>query len=147
MSTMSGPARPPEAATLAERQAALVRALVAGAAVPAGFDADAVGAAANALLSKRADEVARRFPLLVHACDGEFTTAFTGWARDNPKMTTAADASAFAAAAGIDWTAEPRRGKWRQRLARALDLAVPMSGGLPGALRSRRPHDAPRATR
>ncbi|WP_217441208.1 hypothetical protein [Nocardia barduliensis] len=147
MSTMSGPARPPDAATLAERQAALVRALVTGAAVPAGFDADAVAAAANALLSKRAGEVARRFPLLVHACDGRFTTAFTSWARDNPKTTTAGDAAAFAAAAGIDWSAAPHRGRWRVLLARALDLAVPTSRGLRGALRSRRPRDAPRARR
>ncbi|WP_280259711.1 hypothetical protein [Nocardia abscessus] len=143
MSAVSGPG----AAPLAERQAALVRALVAGAPVPAGFDAEAVGAAANALLSKRAGEIARRFPLLVHACDGDFTTAFTIWARENPKTTTSADAAAFAAATGIDWSAAPRRGRWRQRLAKTLSSAFPTSGGLRHALRSRRPHDAPRATR
>ncbi|WP_174372070.1 hypothetical protein [Nocardia pneumoniae] len=119
MSTVSGPT-PQGAASLAERQAALVRALVAGAAVPVGFDADAVGAAADAVLSKRAGEVARRFPLLVHACDGDFTAAFTAWARHHPKTTTPADAAVFAAATGIDWSAAPRRGRWRQRLATAL---------------------------
>ncbi|MGY2126293.1 hypothetical protein ACW9HJ_33020 [Nocardia gipuzkoensis] len=143
MNTVPGPG----AAPLAERQAALVRALVAGAAVPAGFDADAVGAAANALLFKRAGEVAGRFPLLVHACDGDFTSTFTTWARKNPKTTTSADAAAFAAATGIDWSAAPRRGGWRRRLATALYSAFPTSGGLRPALRSRRPHDAPRATR
>ncbi|MGK8557618.1 hypothetical protein [Nocardia gipuzkoensis] len=99
--SVSGPTQPPGATTLAERQAALVRALVTGAAVPAGFDADAVGAAADAVLSKRAGEVARRFPLLVHACDGDFTAAFRTWAREHPKTTTPADAAAFAAATGI----------------------------------------------
>ncbi|MGY2030504.1 hypothetical protein [Nocardia gipuzkoensis] len=143
MSAVPGPGTAP----LAERQAALVRALVAGAAVPAGFDADAVGAAANALLFKRAGEIARRFPLLVHACDGDFTTAFTTWARDNPKTTTSADAAAFAAATGIDWSPAPRRGRWRQRLANALSSAFSTSDRRRHAPRSRRPHDAPRATR
>ncbi|MFE7741330.1 hypothetical protein [Nocardia sp. NPDC057455] len=119
MSSPSGRARATDRPTLAERQAALVRALVAGGAVPAGFDADAVGAAADALLSKRAEEVARRFPLLVHACDGDFTARFTAWARAHPKTTTSADAAAFAAAAGIDWRAAPRpreRPRWSRRL-------------------------------
>ncbi|MBF6301028.1 hypothetical protein IU459_26290 [Nocardia amamiensis] len=120
MSTLSGPTQPPGAGTLAERQAALVRALVVGAAAPAGFDADAVGAAADAVLSKRAGEVARRFPSLAHACDGDFTAAFTTWAREHPKTTTPADAAAFAAAKGIDWSTAPRRGRWRQRRAAAL---------------------------
>jgi hypothetical protein len=109
----------PEHPTLAERQAALVRALVAGTAVPAGFDVDAIGAAADALLYKRAGEVARRFPLLAHACEGDFTARFTAWARTHPKTTTSADAAAFAAAAGIDWNAAPRRRektRWWHRL-------------------------------
>ncbi|MEU2037071.1 hypothetical protein [Nocardia niwae] len=109
MTTGSGPARPPDHATLAERQAALVRALVAGAAIPAGFDVDAVAAAAEALLHKRAREAAHRFPLLVRACDGDFPARFTAWAREHPKTTTSADAAAFAAAEGIDWIAAPRR--------------------------------------
>ncbi|MEV6257865.1 hypothetical protein AB0L97_31880 [Nocardia sp. NPDC051911] len=109
MSAASRPARPPDDATLAQRQAALVRALVAGATVPPGFDAEAVGAAAEALLRKRAGEVARRFPLLVHACEGDFTARFTAWARNHPKTTTSADAAAFATATGLDWRAAPRR--------------------------------------
>ncbi|MGV9720336.1 hypothetical protein [Nocardia beijingensis] len=114
MSDASGPARPPDGATLAQRQAALVRALVAGAAVPPGFDAEAVGAAADALLRKRAGEVARRFPLLAHACHGDFTARFTAWARNHPKTTTSADAAAFASATGIDWPSTPH-GRARRR--------------------------------
>ncbi|MFE9579366.1 hypothetical protein ACFYO1_23475 [Nocardia sp. NPDC006044] len=91
----------PETDALAERQAALVRALVAGSPVPDGFDADAVAAAARALLHKRAGEVARRFPLLVHACGNDFTARFVAWAADRPKTTTAADATAFAEHAGL----------------------------------------------
>ncbi|MFI9405389.1 hypothetical protein [Nocardia sp. NPDC052316] len=86
---------------LAERQAALVRALVAGSPVPDGFDSAAVAAAARALLRKRAGEVARRFPLLAHACGADFTARFVAWAADKPKTSTASDATAFAAYAGI----------------------------------------------
>ncbi|WP_433660515.1 hypothetical protein ACQPW1_47640 [Nocardia sp. CA-128927] len=90
-----------DADTLTDRQAALVRALVAGSPVPDGFDTDAVTAAARALLHKRAAEVARRFPLLAHACN-DFTTRFTAWAANNPKTSTTSDATAFAEYAGID---------------------------------------------
>ncbi|WP_107653342.1 hypothetical protein [Nocardia suismassiliense] len=95
--------QPPEADTvlLAERQAALVRALVAGSPVPDGFDTEAVAATARALLRKRADEVARRFPLLVHACGADFTARFIAWAADKSKTSTASDATAFAEHAGI----------------------------------------------
>ncbi|MEU7142043.1 hypothetical protein ABZ942_21510 [Nocardia sp. NPDC046473] len=100
--------RPPEAHSrgsdadvLAERQAALVRALVAGSPVPHGFDTEAVAAAARALLHKRAGEVARRCPLLVHACGEDFTERFIAWAADKPKTSTASDATAFAEYAGI----------------------------------------------
>ncbi|MEV6068085.1 hypothetical protein AB0L82_16160 [Nocardia sp. NPDC052001] len=100
--------------TLAERQAALVRALVAGAATPPGFDAGDISAAAHALLHKRAEEVAHRFPVLAHNCGPEFTARFMAWARTRPKVGTAADAAAFAAELGL---APPRR-NWRDRLRR-----------------------------
>ncbi|WP_405159972.1 hypothetical protein OG203_26430 [Nocardia sp. NBC_01499] len=92
----------PERATdaLADRQAALVRALVTGSQIPDGFDTDAVTAAARALLHKRAGEVARRCPLLAHACD-DFIARFIVWAADKPKTSTASDARAFAEYAGI----------------------------------------------
>ncbi|MFB8276123.1 hypothetical protein [Nocardia colli] len=91
----------PETDALAERQAALIRALVAGSPVPAGFDTDSVAAAARALLHKRAGAVAHRFPLLAHACGDDFTARFIAWAADKPKTSTAADATAFAEHAGI----------------------------------------------
>ncbi|MFD6155250.1 hypothetical protein ACFWF7_15770 [Nocardia sp. NPDC060256] len=92
---------PTAADVLAERQAALVRALVAGSPIPDGFDTEAVAAAARALLHKRAGEVARRFPLLVHACGDDFTERFLAWATGKPKTSTASDATAFAEYAGI----------------------------------------------
>ncbi|GGL38865.1 hypothetical protein [Nocardia jinanensis] len=88
---------------LADRQAALVRALVAGAAVPPGFDRAAVCAAAHALRHKRAREVAARYPELVHAAGPDFTTRFVEWARDRPKVGTTPDALSFARECGIPW--------------------------------------------
>ncbi|MCU1645924.1 MAG: hypothetical protein JWN03_6199 [Nocardia sp.] len=100
-----------ESGSLAEQQAAVVRALVAGAAVPPGFDASDLSATAHALLHKRADEVAHRFPLLAHSCGPDFTARFLEWARTRPKTTTAEDAAAFANHIDIPL---PRR-KWWQR--------------------------------
>lgn len=97
--------------SLAEQQAALVRALVSGGPAPAGFDAADLSATAHALLHKRADEVAKRFPLLAHACGPEFTAKFMTWAGTRPKTSTAADAAAFATDLGLP---PPRRG-WRDR--------------------------------
>ncbi|WP_157556719.1 hypothetical protein [Nocardia acidivorans] len=104
--------------TLAEQQAALVRALVAGAPAPAGFDAADISATAHALLHKRADEVARRFPLLAHACGGDFPAKFMQWASTRPKSSTAADAAAFAAALGLPPPGHASRNplhRWRKR--------------------------------
>jgi hypothetical protein len=50
--------------SLAERQAALVAALVTDAPVPPGFDADRLAATRRALLRKRASLAAREWPLL-----------------------------------------------------------------------------------
>ena len=66
--------------TLAERQAALVAALVAGAPVPPGFDQARVGAAQRALLRKRASEVARAWPLLAAAAGDRWPDEFAAWA-------------------------------------------------------------------
>lgn len=90
-----------QAPGLADRQAALVRALVAGEAVPAGFDPVAVGAAAHALLHKRAREVAARHPELVYVTGPDFTERFVEWARHCPKDGT--DALRFARECGIPW--------------------------------------------
>lgn len=82
--------------TLAERQAALVRALVAGGEPPPGFDPAALEATSRALLRKRAGEIARADPRLPAACGPEFGRIFAAWAAGRPKTTTASDAAAFA---------------------------------------------------
>ncbi len=75
--TPSGPGGPGD---LAERQAALVAALVAGAEVPTGFDAERVSAARSALLVKRADEVAEAWPLFAVSLGADWRNRFAGWA-------------------------------------------------------------------
>ncbi|MFI1463847.1 hypothetical protein [Nocardia carnea] len=93
---------------LAERQAALVRALVAGGPVPPGFDPVTVQATAEALLRKRARETAVHYPALVHATGPDFTARYIDWARGRPKATTVADALAFARDNGVQWPPEPQ---------------------------------------
>ena len=80
--------------SLAEDQQALVRALVAGGPVPAGFDAGRVDAAARALLRKRADDVARAWPVLMS--DPATRARFVRWADGRPRTTSFADGAAFA---------------------------------------------------
>ncbi|MGW5385514.1 hypothetical protein [Nocardia sp. NPDC003963] len=99
----------PERPGLADRQAALVRALVAGGDIPPGFDPEPVRAAAHALLHKRAREVAARCPELVHAAGPDFTTRFVEWARARPRDTTVADGRRFARECDIPWP-PPRPG-------------------------------------
>lgn len=69
---------------LAARQAALVAALVAGAPLPAGFDPARVGAARDALLRKRAGEVARHWPMLAAGLGGRWPATFADWAAGRP---------------------------------------------------------------
>ncbi|MEU0871383.1 hypothetical protein [Nocardia brasiliensis] len=102
-------------AELAEQQAALVRALVAGASVPAGFDRADVAAAAHALLRKRADEVARRFPTLAQACGPDYRERFRAWADGRPKTSTVADATAFAAYLGLPAPSGTAAKRWPRR--------------------------------
>ncbi|MGW0183516.1 hypothetical protein [Nocardia sp. NPDC003345] len=99
---------------LASRQAALVRALVTGATVPPGFDVCAVRAAADAVLHKRAREVAARYPGLEHAAGPDFTERYVAWARTRPKRGTAADARRFARDTGIRWGG--RGPEWAERV-------------------------------
>ncbi|MDG4788535.1 hypothetical protein O7626_21790 [Micromonospora sp. WMMD1102] len=76
---------PPQAAgTLADRQAALVASLVAGAPLPPGFDARRVGVARSALLHKRSTEVARQWPLLAAGHGRNWRSVFAAWAADRP---------------------------------------------------------------
>lgn len=69
---------------LAERQAALVAALVAGGPVPAGFDPAALAAAGTALLRKRAGQVARHWPLLAAGLAPRWPETFARWAAGRP---------------------------------------------------------------
>ncbi|GAA3336599.1 hypothetical protein GCM10020358_09770 [Amorphoplanes nipponensis] len=70
--------------SLADRQAELVAALTAGAAVPPGFDARLVEAARVALLRKRAGEVARQWPELAHGLGAGWVRQFAAWAATRP---------------------------------------------------------------
>lgn len=81
---------------LAARQAALVAALVAGGPLPAGFDAQRVGAAAAALRRKRAGEVARAWPLLAADLGTGFRPRFATWAEGRPSAGSFADGFAYA---------------------------------------------------
>jgi hypothetical protein len=65
-----------ERSGLAARQAELVAALVAGGAVPPGFDAARLDAAARALVRKRAGEAAKAWPLLAASCGADWPRTF-----------------------------------------------------------------------
>jgi len=62
--------------TLAERQAALVAALVAGAPDPPGFDPARLAVARRALLRKRAGEAAKHWPVLAASLGPRWSTVF-----------------------------------------------------------------------
>ncbi len=100
-------------AGLADRQVALVRALVAGGPAPDGFDPDILAVTTNAVLRKRAREVAQRFPRLVRDCGPEFTTRYITWAHARPKIGTEADAVAFARDSGLPAPARSTGRWWR----------------------------------
>lgn len=70
---------------LAARQQALVRALLAGAPVPAGFDEHRVGVEAAALRSKRRSIAATLRPDLADSLGDRFRPLFDAWALDHPK--------------------------------------------------------------
>jgi hypothetical protein len=85
------------AESLAARQLALVSALVAGAAPPAGMDQERVHVQAQALLRKRARSVARHQPDVAASLGDGFWPAFEQYAaRSAPPAGSAADAKAFA---------------------------------------------------
>lgn len=70
--------------TLAQRQAELVAALVAGGPLPAGFDRRRVAVAEQALRGKRAGEVARVWPLLAAGLREDWPECFRRWAAGRP---------------------------------------------------------------
>lgn len=85
------------AGSLAARQLALVSALVAGAAPPAGMDQERVRVQAQALLRKRARSVARHQPDVAGKLGDGFWPAFEQYAAQcGPSTGSAADAKAFA---------------------------------------------------
>lgn len=81
---------------LAARQRELVQALVAGAAVPAGFDESRVKVTSRALISKRAGEVASTWPRLRVSLEGEFRRLFFAWADGRPPLGSLVDGFLFA---------------------------------------------------
>jgi hypothetical protein len=74
-------------ARLAEREAVLVAALVAGAPTPPGLDVDRVAVQSDALIAKRRRVVQRAWPELAAALGDDFGPAFESWARENPRRT------------------------------------------------------------
>jgi len=101
---------------LAAAQTALVRALLAGDAAPAGFDPERLRIEASALLAKRRRIVERIRPDLTDVLDTRFTELFDTWATANPRhdgISAQADAHQFAG-----WLAVhghlPRRRRWRR---------------------------------
>jgi hypothetical protein len=62
---------------LAQRQAELVDALVAGGPVPSGFDPDRIEATRRALLRKRAGEAAKAWPVLAASLGEHWVSVFS----------------------------------------------------------------------
>lgn len=112
--------------TLAERQAALVAALVAGAPVPDGFDPRLIDAARRALLRKRSGEVAKHWPLLAASFGKRWPAAFAEWADGRPSQGAFQDGLAFArslpltGAAAEELAERERALRPRSRLSRLL---------------------------
>lgn len=71
---------------LAQRQAELVRCLVAGGPVPEGFDPRRLEATRKALLRKRSGEVARAWPELAASYGDKWHETFTAWAAGKPTL-------------------------------------------------------------
>jgi hypothetical protein len=88
-----------ERARLAEAQAELVRALVAGGPAPAGFDAARLALAARSLANKRRQETAHAWPALARCLGDDFAERFSAFAREPlpARGGPLADGRAFAA--------------------------------------------------
>jgi hypothetical protein len=85
---------------LAARQAAVVAALVAGGPIPSGFHADLVRATRQALLRKRAGEVAHTWPLLAASFGPQWIKTFAEWAAARPPGGSLRDGWDFARSRG-----------------------------------------------
>jgi hypothetical protein len=110
--------------------AGLVEALVAGGQIPEGFDEARVTAAAQALLRKRADGVARAWPMLARSYGQGWQAEFAVWAAGRPSRGSWLDGWDFArgrtvpqtalaelAACEVRWTYDPERAPKARRLA------------------------------
>jgi hypothetical protein len=93
---------------LAARQAALVAALVGDAPVPDGFDPRRLAAVRQALLRKRAGQVASAWPVLAAGC--QWPDWFTEWAAGRPPQGGLRDGFDFA--------------RWLRSTGRLPDLAA-----------------------
>jgi hypothetical protein len=134
---MPGPAEPAGGAAgrLGAQQAALVRALVAGGAVPAGFDPERVAATTAALVRKRAREVAKQWPALAYQLGAKFGSRFGAYAAANPRPNGGALADGLAFARTLE-QAEKLAGEARverliaqARLARLAFAGAVLVGG------------------
>ncbi|HZM77037.1 MAG TPA: hypothetical protein VFC19_14980 [Candidatus Limnocylindrales bacterium] len=82
--------------TLAERQAEVVRCLVAGGPVPPGFDPERLAATRKALLRKRSGEVGRAWPELAASYGERWHDTFAAWAEGKPPLGSQLDGYDFA---------------------------------------------------
>lgn len=105
MPVLADPPGDPEE-RLADQQAALVRALVAGGPVPGGFDPTRVAATVGALARKRAREVAKAWPALAYQLGEEFTDRFLAYAAASPRRGRGALADGLAFADTLERTGE-----------------------------------------
>lgn len=81
---------------LAQRQADLVRCLVAGGPVPEGFDPRRLEVTRKALLRKRSGEVARAWPRLAESYGERWHEVFGAWADGRPPLGSLIDGHDFA---------------------------------------------------
>ena len=108
---------------LARAQSQLLEALVAGAPVPAGFDAERVRIQAGALVAKRREVACLVAPGLASAVGPRFRELFDAYARVSPKPADGAraDVQAFMESLPADVrrtvasTSRPRTRWWRRR--------------------------------
>jgi hypothetical protein len=89
-------------ARLATAQQALVRALVDGGPIPAGFDPDRVQATSLALTRKRARAVAITWPALARTLGPDFTARFLAYAASQPRPAEGALADGLAFARALE---------------------------------------------
>ncbi|MFG3645125.1 hypothetical protein ACGF3C_33120 [Micromonospora sp. NPDC047762] len=132
--TPEGGSAPTPRVGLAERQAELVAALVAGGEPPAGFAPGPLAATRAALLRKRAGEVARHWPLLAAGLGARWSTAFAEWAARRPTCGSLRDGWDLARALRAQQALPP---------AAAEELAVREARLRYDGLRAPRPRRAP----